>query len=404
MNLAAVAPLRSKDFCLFWLGQWISQMGDNLFLVAQNWLIWSLTGSGAAMAIVTLCSQVPSIAMLLVGGVLVDRLPRRWISILSDIIRGVILLLLAALQWAGMLTPVHLYVLAALFGLVGAFARPAFGALVQALVPQGQRVAGNALVAAGRTVAGMAGPAIGGVIMAVGGAAVAFWVDGVTFLLAAAGLFLARVEEPPRATERAPFRLWNDLAEAVRLVAARPFLRVSIVAMALIVITGQAPVVLLRPWVAERVGGGATTLSLAYTFDAAGMFLMVTLLGNLKVKRRGPLIYSGMVVAGLAQVGLALAQAPWQFWLLEFITGAVIMIYAVLYSALLQDAAPPDAMGRVAAIDQFGTLVLYPIGVALIGLISTVEAGPFLAIAGGGLLTAMVALSALLHPQVRAQT
>lgn len=397
VSIAAAAPLRRRDFRLFWIGQWISQVGDNVFLVAQMWLIWHLTGSGAAMATLALCGQVPAIAMLLVGGALVDRLPRRWVSVASDVLRGMLLLALAALQATGRLQILHLYILASLFGFVRAFAQPAFRALVQALIPPDERVSGNALVSGGSTAAGLIGPALGGLIMATGGSALAFLLDGLSFLAAAVALLPTRPNEPQRnKAQTRPVTLVRDLGEAIRLLKGRRFLLGTMAAMALILVTSQAPVILLRPWVAERAGGGVGTLSMAYTTFSAGMLLTVTLLGGVKVTRhQGALIFGSMALTGLCQVGLAVVNAPWQFWGLEFLIGASVMVYGVIWPALLQDSIPPAAMGRVSAIDQFGTTVLYPAGIALVGVLSTAP-GPYWTELGGGLLTVAIAVLALL--------
>lgn len=405
VHVSAAAPLRRRDFRLFWFGQLASQFGDNVLLVAQAWLVLSLTGSPAAMATVTLCSQIPSIGMLLLGGALVDRLPRRQIAILSDWIRGGLLLAMAFLHWAGRLEIAHIYILAAAFGLVSAFARPAFRALLQALTSSEERVAANALVSAGVTVAGIGGPVLGGLLMAAGGAGAAFAADGLSFLLAGLALLFTRAEEPARIAGRAVLSLqalFGDLAEALRLLAGRRFLLVGIGAMALIVVTGQAPVVLLRPWLAEQAGGGVSTLSVSYTAFAAGMLLTVTALGSLRVSRnRGQWIYMGMLAAGLAQVGIAHVSAPWHLWALDFILGAAVMIYGVLWPVMLQDHVPPEAMGRVTAIDTFGTVVLYPVGIALVGLLSSRPDGPFWTMLGGGALTVLVASAVLMIPAMR---
>jgi MFS family permease len=395
MRLAAAAPLRRRDFRLFWAGQWISQLGDNLQLVAQAWLVWELTGSGSAMATITLCSTIPSVAMLLLGGALVDRLPRRWVSIWSDLIRGALWLLVASLYVTGLLRVGHLYLVAAVFGLVSAFARPAFRALMQALVSPEELVATNGLIEAGQTVAGIAGPALGGLVMGFGGVGLAFALNGASFWVAAVALLFTNPVEPARTggRQRLSLRtLWADLTEAVRLLAGHPFLLGTVGAMALIVITGQAPVVLLRPWVAEQAGGGLHTLSLSYSAFAAGMFLTVLLLTSVRLTRgREWLIYIGMAAAGLTQVGMAYASAPWQMWTLDFLLGASIMIYGVIWPAVMQEKVPVEAMGRAAAIDQFGVSLLYPAGVALIGVLLT-GPGPFLVLLVGGWLTTVTAL------------
>ncbi|MGE5675632.1 MAG: MFS transporter [Mycobacterium leprae] len=399
MSIAAtITPLRHRDFRLFWLGQWVSQFGDNVFLVALNWTVWKLTGSGAAMATVTLCSQVPSIGMLLVGGALVDRFPRRRISILSDVVRGVALLAAGSLALSGLLQLWHLYVIAVLLGLASAFARPAFRALTQALTPSGEGVAANGLIASGRTTAGIAGPALGGLLMGFGGAASAFLFDGLSFFIAAAALLGASPQEPAVARQGKALRirtLVTDLAAALRILSARPVLILTIGVLSLIVVTGQAPIVILRPWVASQVGGGVHTLSVAYSLFAAGMFLTVTALGSVSTRgHEGWLIYGGFLLSGLCQVGMALAKAPWQMWSLDFLTGVSVMAYGVIWPALLQETVPPDAMGRVSAVDDFGSLILYPAGIVLTGILST-RPGAYWVLLGGGLLTMGIALIAL---------
>lgn len=395
LQLAAVAPLRRRDFRLFWAGQWISQLGDNVQMVAQAWLVWELTGSGAAMATITLCSTIPSVAMLLMGGALVDRLPRRWISIWSDLLRGALLLTLAALFVGGAMRIWHLYLMASAFGLVSAFSRPAFRALMQALVPPDELVATNGLVSAGQTVAGIAGPVLGGLVMGLGGAGLAFALNGISFFAAAVALLFTQAVEPSLAggKRRLSLRgLWADLLEAMRLLADQPFLLGTIGIMALIVITAQAPVVLLRPWVAEQAGGGVHSLSLSYSAFGAGMFLTVTLLTAVKLRHgREWWVYIGLAAAGLTQVGMAYVSAPWQMWVLDFLLGCSVMIHGVIWPALMQEKVPPEAMGRAAAIDQFGVSLLYPAGVALIGVLLA-GPGPFLVLAVGGWLTTAAAV------------
>lgn len=186
--------------------------------------------------------------------------------------------------------------------------------------------------------------------------------------------------------------LWADLAEAVRVLARQPLLIGTIGLMMLVVVTGEAPVVLLRPWVAQRAGGGVQTLSFAYSAMALGMFLTVALLSAIRVGRAAlGLVYGGLAMAGLIQVGMALATAPWQVWLLDFLLGVSVMLHGVIWPSLLQERVPPEAMGRVAAIDEFGSMLLYPAGVALIGALLTGN-GPYLVLLVGGLLTMTLSL------------
>jgi MFS family permease len=203
-----IRPLQSSAFRLYWIGRLVSQLGDHVFVIAQAWLVYQLTGSPAAMVTVTLASQIPSIAFVLLGGALADRLDRRRVAITSDVLRGMLLLLLTALLWQNRLGLVHLVALAAGFGLVSAWSAPAFRGLVQSLAPEADRASVSSLLSLGGTLVSIGGPVLGGIVMAAGGAKLAFLLDGLSFFAGALGLWLARVvlPAPVRSGEPLPGR------------------------------------------------------------------------------------------------------------------------------------------------------------------------------------------------------
>src|SRR3972149_4450132 len=91
--------LRTRPFALLWTGQTISRLGDSLYRIALSWWVLEETGSAAAMGTVLIVSSIPMIAFLLVGGVVVDRLPRFRVLFAADLVSGsvvVVVTLLAA--------------------------------------------------------------------------------------------------------------------------------------------------------------------------------------------------------------------------------------------------------------------------------------------------------------------
>src|SRR5579885_3757517 len=94
--------LSHRSFAMLWSGQTISRLGDSLYTIALAWFVLEKTGSAAAMGLVLICSTVPMLLLLLVGGVAVDRLPRLRLMLASDLLRGVVVALIAVLsfqQW-----------------------------------------------------------------------------------------------------------------------------------------------------------------------------------------------------------------------------------------------------------------------------------------------------------------
>ena len=83
-----LAPLRHRDFRLLWSGMCVSLLGDGIFLVAMAWQVYALSNAPTALALVGITMTVPTIAFLLLGGVISDRLDRRRVMVAADVVRG----------------------------------------------------------------------------------------------------------------------------------------------------------------------------------------------------------------------------------------------------------------------------------------------------------------------------
>src|SRR4051794_6123071 len=135
--------LKNRNFRFLWLGQVISDFGDSLTNLALLFLINKLTGSTAALATMLIVLTVPQITFRLVAGVYVDRLDRKRIMVVSDLLRGLLVLgfvLVASpdLVWL-------LYVLAFVQASIGTLFTPARSALLPNLVPTSALMAANSV-------------------------------------------------------------------------------------------------------------------------------------------------------------------------------------------------------------------------------------------------------------------
>ncbi|MBC3839386.1 MFS transporter [Streptacidiphilus sp. 4-A2] len=111
-----LAPLAHRDFRILWLGMSTSLLGDGVLLVALAWQVYTLTGSPSGMSVVGVALAVPQLALVLLGGVVGDRLDRRSLLIGSDLVRGACLTVLAVLAFTGDIRLWHLVVVAAVYG------------------------------------------------------------------------------------------------------------------------------------------------------------------------------------------------------------------------------------------------------------------------------------------------
>ena len=197
---AMFRALASRAFALVWAGQTLSRIGDALYQIAIGWWVLEHTGSAVVMATLLIVSFAPTVLLLLIGGVVVDRYSREAIMLASDMLRGLVVCAVALLAAGGLLQLWHLVLLNLVFGVVDAFFQPAYTAAVPELVREQDLPSANSLSSISTQLGRVAGPPLGAAIVAFGGPALAFALNGLTFLLTAALLVpLLRLARAPSA-------------------------------------------------------------------------------------------------------------------------------------------------------------------------------------------------------------
>src|SRR5690349_11998832 len=124
-----LSSLKYRPFALLWTGQAISRLGDALYRIALAWWVVQKTGSAEVMGAVLIASFVPMLIFLLIGGVAADRVPRVRLMVISDLLRGLLVIGVAALAASDLLEVWHIIALSILFGFISAFFQPAYAAL-----------------------------------------------------------------------------------------------------------------------------------------------------------------------------------------------------------------------------------------------------------------------------------
>ena len=209
--------LRHRNFRLFFFGQMISLVGTWMQTIAQQWLVYRLTGSAAMLGMVNFMAVLPLVPLSLWGGSLADRFPKRSILVFTQSAMMVQAFILAALTWTGGVQVWHVLVLALLLGAVGAVDVPTRQAFIVEMVGDKEDLSNaialnSAIFNGGRAL----GPAAAGAIVATIGEAGAFFINGVTFIAVIAGLLMMRLSASPRPPQ--PSRLGAHLREGMRYV------------------------------------------------------------------------------------------------------------------------------------------------------------------------------------------
>ena len=369
----SAGPLRERDFRLLFIGQATSSLGNSLTSIALAFAVLEATGSITAVGLVLAATRLPLVIFVLVGGVVGDRLPRQRVMLASDLVRLATQAVAAALLLTHRTALWHLLVLFALHGAAQAFFNPAASGLVPQTVSPARLQQANALLDLSRNATGILGTLAGGALVAlVGGALVAlvgagaaFAVDSLTFAASAASLALLRPGGIVRT--KPPGAFLRELAAGWEEFRSRTWLWVGVLHIALLNAFALVSFFALGPVVALRsLGGAASWATIAAAF-AAGMIA-----GNsvaLRWRPRRPLVAAFAVVAAAApQLALLGARAP-----VVAIAGAAVLggaqasFFGAIWATTLQQRIPAESIARVSAYGSLGSLVLVPIGFALVG-------------------------------------
>jgi len=394
--------LANPSFALLWSGQTVSRLGDSFYTVALALWVLEKTHSATVMGLVLVCSSVPMLLFLLLGGVFVDRLPRLYVMLSSDFLRAGIVGLIAALAVSGRLEVWHILVMSVCFGVVDAFFFPAYVAVVPEVVAASDLPSANSLRFMSFQLAGILGPALAGLIVAKAGPGLTFALDSLSFVISAFCLMTIPQKRGLRTAGSTQSSVLKDLHQGISTVLQSPWLWITIAVAGLSNITLNGPFEAALPLlVAQRFGTAAQTYGLLMTVSAIGSLVASILIGRSKrLRRRGYLLYSAWLFASLMLFLMGLPVALVWMGLAVGMGGACWSVVDQVWANSLQELVPSDLLGRVSSIDALGSFALLPVGYALAGFAAD-HLGASTVFLIGGVISGLVIALGLLNSAVR---
>jgi hypothetical protein len=355
--------LHERDFRLLFTGQVVSQLGDSITPVALAFAILDLTDRPADLGYVFAARSVPLVAFLLIGGVFADRLPRRAVMIAADLTRLGTQGATAILLISGQAQIWQIAVLQAVHGMASAFFNPAATGLTPQVVSPERLQDANGLRGLSMSASGIAGPAISAALVAGVGAGWALGLDSLTFLVSAVCLAKLRL---PAHVKLPPQSFVRDLLDGWTEFSSRTWVWVIVVCAALgNGFSGTFFVLGAAISKADLGGAGAWALILA-AFSVGGLVGGLTVL---RIKPHRPLLAACIAVMpwALPPAMLAVGAPVYAIAAIAFISGAGLMVFNSLWETTLQRHVPDASLSRVSAYDWFGSLMMQPLGFALVG-------------------------------------
>ncbi|TKH20368.1 MFS transporter [Bacillus wiedmannii] len=375
-----ILPVKaSPHFKFLWIGQLLSTLGSSITMIILPVVVYSLTGSTVVMGMTMAMYMLPNILTLPFAGLVVDRIDRVKLMLFTDIIRCVLMLLLATLIFMDVLTIPLLYVLVALYGLMEGIFQPAYAAVRAKVFVAEIRNAANALTQMSNQVIRLIGPALGGLIISVASAGIGFGLDAVTYLLSfLCLLFLREIKfKKVNPIEKRKVDYKQEFMEGVFVLKSHPWLWITILAFSFINICYAGIIVVLIPWLFNvHHHFEAYVYGLGMASSGVGAVIAALIFGGReRWHKRGLLAYGGVLISGCALLIMPfIAWAPALIGLMA-IEGFGMMIFGLIWETSLQELVPEEAFGRVASLDMLGSFALLPLGYVVVGWLATVIGG-----------------------------
>jgi MFS transporter, DHA3 family, macrolide efflux protein len=343
--------LRITTMRRLWYAQIVSNFGDFLALFAViGVLTFKLHATAQQVTGVQISYQVPIAVLGILAGVFVDRWPLKRTLVSSDLIRGLLclLLLLATQVW-------HFYLILAAISVVSSFFGPAQGVVIREAVPFHGLRSSNALMQQVMFMMRIIGPAAAGMLVAAFGPKVCYWLDVASFFASASFIASIAIQRSPSVHKHtaaedkgAVAKVWHDMQQGMSFILHHAALLFVILAMSagMFIIGCFGP--LIAVYVRDAVHAGNTVYGWASAMIGVGMLVGVNTLNTYaKNIKNTILVYSGLLgIAGSLMV-LCLLTHIWSTLFGDFLIGCSVACIIIPAQTLMQQETPPELMGRV---------------------------------------------------------
>ena len=400
--------LSHRNFRIFWIGAFLSNVGTWMQAGAQAWLVLQLTNSPLWLGLDAFMATVPGFFLTLIGGVFADLVDRRRLLLATQFVAGAAAIALAILVWTGAVNRWIVLGFSFVTGCCMALASPSYLAMTYDLVGREDLANAVALNSTQFQLSRVIGPALFGIGFKVFGMGGCFFVNGLSFIAVIVALQRVKLEPRPQSKRIATVgaktqqRIWRELVEGLRYVSKRP--RV----FSLLILSGVnsffgAPYFAMVPIYARDIfhlneSGLAWFMAVA-GLGALGGALLVAFLGE--IKRKGWLVLIGSIMFGACVTGFALSKDLPISLIFLFSLGFALVVSVANTNTLLQQLATDTMRGRVISMFILSFMGTMPFGNIIAGWASHRFGAPHTLAFGGMVVMVVAVLMAIFNRRLR---
>jgi MFS family permease len=360
----------NPDFWKFWTGQTISQLGSSFTVFALPLLVFKLTGSAVNLGITTAAEFVPYLLFGLVIGAWVDRLNRKRMMIVVDLLRAAVIGTIPLLFALDLLAVWQIYLVGFVSSTLTIFFEAGEFAAIPSLVGEEDLVTANGRIQASYSAAQVAGPLLAGLML---GARIpiqdVLLVDASSFVASAYSLGLVSLSFNPADVEERPRQsIRNDIAEGLRYVFHHPVLRNISAMMSMVNFVSTTTYTQLVLFSKLRLH--ATDARVGFLFAAGSLGVVVLGLAAGRLRRRlkfGVAALGSLMLSGVLIVLLAMNRMYWLALALWAVTSGLGIFFNINTGSLRQAIVPNHLLGRIISIAAVLAWSAIPLGSLLGG-------------------------------------
>lgn len=391
--------LTSRDYLLQWAGQFISNAGTQMQIVAINWQLYEMTRSPFVLALLGASRILPIIIFSLIGGALVDAHNRKKILYVTQAAQAALALTMAILTWTGTATVTNLLCINALLVAIFCLDSPARSAFLPSLVKREHYGNAVSLNIIGYNISTVAGPAIAGFLIAAAGVASAYAINAVSFVILFFALFAMKAHGAVKGTPQ-PASI-QGIKEGMRFVMSRTLIWSTMILDFFSTLFAEATI-LLPIFATDILHVGPEWLGILYAAPFIGATLMGIVAATVGKKlHTGSILLVSIVIYAIGTILFGLSTNYVLSVGALIIVGAGDGMSSVIRNIIRQLSTPDYIRGRMTAINMIFYTGGPRLGEVEAGLVAGLVGAPMTVVVGGIGTLIVVAIMGMTIPVLR---
>ena len=397
-----VKKLWNKNFILLLQASAVSTIGDLMYSVAIGYWVYEQTGSNSLMGIMSSISMFVTMFLSPFSGSVVDKLNRKWVIVLGDILQGVLMLTIGILAYAGKLSVPGVLIAAFLAALGGVFYAPAANTSLIDIIPRDEIVRGQSLFSGVSSTINMVGTAFSGVMVAFFGVPLIIVLNGCSNIYSAISEMFISIPKTVQEGEKVTVRgIFNDTKTAVKDIFSDSHLKLFVPCLLILNLLASGPFTLILPFNIEK-GFPVEQYGLLMSVWTLASLVGVLLLGVIKFGPRARfwILAIGFTLSEIFMIAAFLSKEFVTMCILAFIGALLNAVGNAIFNSSMMLALPEKNRGAIMGFISSASVGGCAISAVLYGVLGDIFP-LYIIFAAGGAISLIPMLYMCFHPQTK---